>query len=225
MFAICAYSQAMLVRKDYFVRYIEMFGDYLARLARGERDAALEKAVVDALDLTLEQLEDLSETWLRSRLLAHEEMDHWRAFLTSELALAVGNVRLGEGRPLAAAFMFERAVTLLDWSGSGDLSALSSRVDAHVDALGRALRQADVTTAQLVKLMGMAEQQGRLAAAEDLLFALARRGWAEAHQYAEAFYRRLGKLDERTLVAGGLSREDLSEGPTDLGVLESPGEG
>ncbi len=43
----------MLTQKDYFMRYIEMIGEYLMRLANGQHDAELDDDIAEALHVVL----------------------------------------------------------------------------------------------------------------------------------------------------------------------------
>lgn len=133
----------MLTRRDYIIRYIELLGDYLRRRAQGKLDQALDEEVEAALQMRLEELEDLPESWLMSRLSTADAIDPWRALMASELALSVGQVRLSEGRPIAAAFLFERAAACLDQALQGDLGPAAARVAAHIEALAQAIAAAD----------------------------------------------------------------------------------
>lgn len=206
----------MLTRKDYIIRYIELLGDYLRRRALGKRDDELDEEVAAALDLRLEELEDMPETWLRSRLSIADAIDPWRALMASELALSIGQLRTSEERPLAAAFLFERAAACLDWALEGDLGPAATRLARHVDALAIALRSADVDEEARVRVMRRAEEIGRLSVVEDLLFDLANDGWPEAVRWGEGFYGRLAALEPEVLREGGLEPEDLAADLEDL---------
>ena len=206
----------MLTRKDYLMRYIELLGDYLRRRAYGKQDGELDSEIAAALQLRLEELEDLSDEWLKSRLSTADEVDPWRALMASELALSVGQLRVAEERPLAAAFVFERAATCLDWAMRGDLGPAAARVADHVDALALALRSAEVDADARAIVMRRAEEAGRFSVVEDLLFDLANDGWPEALTWGEAFYDRLAALEPDDLRAGGLDPADLAEDRADL---------
>ncbi len=60
------------------------------------------------------------------------------------------------------------------------------------------------------------EAVGRLAAAEDELFALAQAGWTEARPEGAAFYDRLQQLDDAALADGDFDRSELATGMADL---------
>lgn len=200
----------MLTRKDYIIRYIELLGDYLRRRAQGRRDDELDEEVAAALDLRLEELEDMPLEWLRSRLSVADAIDPWRALMASELALSIGQTRVAEQRPLAAAFLFERAAACLDWALEGDLGPAGVRLARHVEALSAALRSAEVDEEARARVMRRAEQIGRFSVVEDLLFDLADDGWPDALTWGEGFYARLGALEPEALVAGGLDAGDLA---------------
>ncbi|TNF24137.1 MAG: hypothetical protein EP329_25630, partial [Deltaproteobacteria bacterium] len=206
----------MLTRKDYLMRYIELLGDYLRRRAYGKQDDERDEEVAAALQMRLEELEDLSEEWLKSRLSTADEVDPWRALMASELALSVGELRMAEERPLAAAFLFERAAVCLDWAMAGDLGPAEARVAKHVDALSLALRSAEVDAASRAVVMRRAEEAGRFSVVEDLLFDLANDGWEEALTWGEPFYARLGALPADAVHAGGLDPADLDDDLADL---------
>lgn len=206
----------MLTRRDYIIRYIELLGDYLRRRARGRHDDELDEEVAAALELRLEELEDMPEAWLRSRLSVADAIDPWRALLASELALSIGRLRASEERPLAAAFLFERAAACLDWALEGDLGPAAARLASHVDALATALRSAEVDEEARARLMRRAEQIGRFSVVEDLLFDLANDGWAEAIPWGEGFYARMSALDDDVLRAGGLEPAELASDLADL---------
>jgi len=200
----------MLTRKDYIIRYIELLGDYLRRRAQGRRDDELDEEVAAALELRLEELEDMPEAWLRSRLSVADAIDPWRSLLASELALSIGRSRLTQERPLAAAFLFERAAACLDWALEGDLGPAAARLASHVDALATALRSSEVDEEARARLMRRAEQVGRYSVVEDLLFGLANDGWPDAIPWGEGFYARMSALDADVLRAGGLEPGDLA---------------
>lgn len=207
----------MFTRRDYIVRYLELLGDYLRRRAQGQRDDELDQEISEALGMRLEELEDMPESWLETRLSSANEVDAWRALLASELALSVGWVRLAEGRPLAAAYLFERAATCLDWAMTGDLSAVSSRLAGHIDSLSSALRSTESDETSRVIVMRRAEELGRYGVVEDLLFDLADGGWPETPTWAEGFYGRMAALDDDRLRAGGIERGDLDSDLHDVG--------
>ena len=62
------------------------------------------------------------------------------------------------------------------------------------------------------------EQTGRYAKAEDALFSLLEGapGNADAIEMGVAFYDRLSQLDDNTLIAGGLPREEVEAGLAEL---------
>jgi|GEM_PF-3338050 len=206
----------MLTRKDYLMRYIELLGDYLRRRAYGKQDDELDEEVAAALQMRLEELEDLSEEWLKSRLSTGDEVDPWRALMASELALSVGELRMSEERPLAAAFLFERAATCLDWAMGGDLGPAAARLAKHLGALSAALRTADVDAASRASVMRRAEEAGRFSVVEDLLFDLASDGWEDTLTWGEPYYERLGALEPDALHDGGVDPADLADDLADL---------
>lgn len=206
----------MLTRRDYLMRYIEELGEYLRRRANGERDDELDAEITDALDLRLEELEDLPDAFFDSRLAAGAEVEPWRALLASELALSVGRVRADERRPLAAAFLYERALRCLGWALAPterrDLGPSAPRLGPQVAALASALRASDdVAPDALVEMARLAELASSYAVVEDLLFDLALGEHPEARALGEAFYTRAAALPAEALRAGGLDPADLPE--------------
>ncbi len=206
----------MLTRKDYLLRYIELLAAYLRRRANGERDAELDEDLTAALEMRLDELEDLSEAWLRSRLSTADTIDAWRALLASEYALSLGQLRATEERPVAAAFLYERAVACLEWAFEGDLGPANERVAPHIATLAAALRTADVVIEAQVTLMQRAEAAQCFGVAEDVLFDVAKLGWPEATTWGEGFYQRLAALDPDVVRAGGLDPADLADDLADL---------
>ncbi|MCA9517046.1 MAG: hypothetical protein KC635_19020 [Myxococcales bacterium] len=206
----------MLTRRDYLMRYIEQLGEYLRRRANGAQDDALDAEISAALDLRLEELEDLPDAFFDSRLAAAGAVEPWRALLASELALSVGLVRAAERRPLAAAYLYERALRCLGWalapSDNADLGLAGPRLAPHVAALAGALRGSDDVSADaLLEMARLAELAGRYAVVEDLLFDLALEQHPEARALGEAFYARLARLSPDQLRAGDLDPADLAD--------------
>jgi hypothetical protein len=213
----------MLTRKDYIIRYIELLGDYLRRRAAGKRDDELDAEVAEAVGMRLEELEDLPQSWLRSRLSLADAIDPWRALMASELALSLGRLRLSEGRRVGAAFLYERAAACLDWAMEGDLGVAATRVVDHVDALATAMRALDVDDSARATVMRRAEQMARYSVVEDLLFDLAGGGWPETTAWGESFYARMLALDPELVRKGGLEPDELAHDREALRALAASG--
>lgn len=194
----------MYFQKDYILRMIEMMGDLVRRIcaiaSENDARAELDEIAQRACGLPLKMLRDGDPQMLNNVL------EDAQRFLAAELlmiALAV------DARTKTDEELLPLRIQIL---------ALYASVREPDYALPAAERAATITGKYLAQLpvesllssAALFEYAGQLAPAEDAFYAAADQS-QEAIGDLLSFYIRLDQLDDRVLLAGGLSRDEVTE--------------
>lgn len=215
--------------RDYLVRQLETFTRALAqaiflRESRREATAAvvLEELSERFLGLRASDLTSLSYASLVARLGAGDDADVDRRLMAADLLYEIALLREAQGSLDAALDIHVLSFRLLaEIRADRGPEALDGR-DPRLDAIARAIRGADLDRETLVLAWRHHAAAGRFGFAEDALFraieapASDGAGGRELVEEGIAAYEVLLGMPDATLVAGGLSREEVVEGLEEL---------
>jgi tetratricopeptide (TPR) repeat protein len=216
-----------MIRRDYILQMIEECIQALTQIralrhgrrweeARQAVDAQCEKlAAAGARNLA-----QLSETELLARLALDQPTQAVRArlFLVITLLQEAGDIAAAEGRMEEAREIYLKALhLLLDVSAQDDPGGHPAFVP-RVEGLVHCLAHAPVPIRTQVLLMRYYESTGQLAKAEDTLFSVldATTNDPASVEFGAAFYRRILRQNDATLMAGNLPRAEAEEGLQEL---------
>jgi hypothetical protein len=215
-----------MIRRDYILRMIEECIQALAqiRALRQNRRLAEAQKVVDAQCEKLagagaENLVQLSETELLARLARDQPTQVVRdrlCFIISFLQEA-GEIAIAEGRVAQGREIFLKALHLLlgvlAQSHAGEHPNFMPGLDALVRLLDGPL---PVPTQAM--LMQHYENTGQFAKAEDTLYSIlgATENDPATLEFGTAFYERILRQNDASLLAGNLPRTEVEEGLRDL---------
>jgi len=214
-----------MLRDDYLMRFIQTFMAGLVAAKRavgndafGPARLSLDALALDYLGINLEKVATQSLVVLTVGRPPYEIA--MAADILTEYAL------LESAQGIQSSAMQVRALRLYEHALTQDsaqlrhserrvrLRALVHETSEHADL--------DVQTRRFTLL----ERLDLFGQAEDLLFALAETGWADARVYGRSFFERLLTYDEERLVAGGLPRAECLQGLSDLMAMgDGPREG
>jgi hypothetical protein len=216
-----------MIRRDYIVEMLEEFMQALTRiraLRQGRRweeawqavDAECKKiAATGALNLAR-----LSETELLARLARDQPTQtvRTRLFLVISLLQEAGEIATGEGRVADAREIYLKALHLLLEVSAQDDPAGHPAFVPRVEALVRCLAEAPLPVRAQVMLMEHYESTGQLGKAEDILYAVldATANDSASLEFGNAFYERILRQNDATLMAGNLPRTEAEEGSREL---------
>ena len=216
-----------MIRRDYILQMIEEFMRALTQIralrqgrrwqeARQAVDAECEKlAAAGALKLA-----QLSETELLARLVQDQPTAavRPRLFLIISLLQEAGDIAGVEGRTEEAREIYLKALhLLLHVSAEEDADGHPAYVP-RAEALVQCLADAALPARTQVLLMRHYESTGQLAKAEDILFSIldATTNDPASLEFGAAFYGRILRQNDATLVAGNLPRAEAEEGLREL---------
>jgi len=216
-----------MIRRDYIVEMIEEFAQTLMRI-RALRQGGRWAEAWQAVDAECEKiaaagarnLARLSETELLARVAKDQPTQTVRArlFLVISLLQEAGDIATAEGRLEDAREIYLKALhLLLNVSAEQDPAGHPAFVP-RVEALVHCLADAPVPVRTQVMLMRHYESTGQLAKAEDTLFSVldATTNDPASIELGFAFYQRILRQNDATLMAGNLPRTEASEGLREL---------
>jgi hypothetical protein len=216
-----------MIRRDYILQMIEEFMQALTQI-RALRQGRRWEEARQAVDAQCEKLAaagarnlaQLSETELLARLALDQPTSAVRArlFLIISLLQEAGDIATAEGRMEEARAIYIKALhLLLDVSGEEDPGGHPAYVP-RVEALVHCVADAPLPVRTQVLLMRHYESTGQLAKAEDTLFSVldATTNDPASLEFGAAFYRRILRQNDATLVAGNLPRTEAEEGWREL---------
>jgi tetratricopeptide (TPR) repeat protein len=217
-----------MIRRDYIIRMIEEAARLLRRLSemrheqKWERagstlDEAFEKLIGTTLGGTLH----LTETELMGRIIEGEATMAVRdkTLLLAALLTEAGDLRTAENRMDEARRHYVQALNLLLRITLTEAEFVWPDFVPKIDILLSALGQHRLPIATLAALMQHYERLGEYGRAEDTLYSMMEieRANPALLELGAAFYRRLLRRSDETLVAGGLPRPEVMDGLAELG--------
>lgn len=211
-----------MLRKDYLTRMIEEMTEAVGSMLGLRREQKNEQAL-EKLDGLLKRNFRMSEQMLRS--LPPEELitlfrqrggvDAESLQLVARMLQENGEIRENMGEAGEAAAVRIKALHLYLYAalngGSRELVDYPQRIAELTERLERYRLPADAE--RLILLYE--ESEGRYVEAEDAMYRMLNASPEDdpdALEEGRMFYARLAQLDEATLQAGGLTREELQEG-------------
>jgi len=216
-----------MIRRDYILQMIEECIQALTQIrllrqsgrweeARQAVDAQCEKlATAEARNLA-----QLSETELLARLVTDQPTQtvRTRLFLLISLLQEAGEIATAEGRVSEAREIHLKALhLLLDASAQDDANGQPAFVP-RAESLVLSLAGAPMPVRTQVLLMRHYESTGQWAKAEDTLFSIldATPKDSASLEFGRAFYERILRQNDATLMAGNLPRAEAEEGQREL---------
>lgn len=214
-----------MLKQDYVLRMIDQLARAVGRLVARMRQEDREK-VEESIGNTLEELTglrfDLLDTLSLEALLkileVDGERDPARCLAIAEMCLLRSELDRKDGFETKASNLQVRALTLFLEALFVFRHAALAPTEERVERLVADLGVFDLPPETLIRLFRYRASQGRFADAEDALFELVGRGLDDDGPRAEgrAFYERLLTLDDATLEAGRLPRDEVEEALADL---------
>jgi hypothetical protein len=204
---------------------IEQFARGVGKVIRLRERGDLECARVELAELTQgflgidsKLLLSLSEAQIISLFTVGGRLDSGRAMVTHDILLEEAAMETSQGDEVPGRTYRLRALSLLLEVISKDPLFRTPEYLAAASHLMEALGE-DLPAAVRVRLLGYYEARGEYAEAEDLLFHLVENGFTELVAEGVAFYGRLLELPDADLEAGGLPRNEVEEGLSQLQKL------
>jgi hypothetical protein len=220
-----------MIRRDYIVRMIEEMGRALAQI-RALRQSGRAEAARQMVDAECEKLAalgvtgivGLSETELLARVCEgqYAQTVHLRTFAVVALLREAAEIAFGEDRMEEAREIYLKALHLLLGVLSQDDPAGFPEFVPGVEAIVTALQDQPLPVQTLVLLMRHYEATGQFAKAEDALFSILDASGAdpEVIGFGRAFYERLLRRSDASLVAGNLPRGEAEQGLNELNMRQ-----
>lgn len=219
------------MQSDWLVQQLSQFARVLAVILglkkRKQYHAslnAIEEALNTLLDLDLEKLRDLPTAELFRRLTFTEAtmVGREKVLFAAALLSEAGDIHAAQDQAETSAAFYTQALQLLFELTTTDDQVSLPNYAPTVDEL---LAKVDPETLPLETRIAMMLYFERIEAygkAEDTLFEMLDATaddpdtTAELIVIGDMFYERLQQLDDETLVAGNLAREEIAMGVTDL---------
>lgn len=209
-----------MLKQDYILRMIEQLSRAVGRLLKRMKNDDREE-VEESIGATLEELtglrfsllDTLSLEALLKILDVDGERDPARCLVIAEMCLLRSELDRRDGFNTKAATLQVRALTLFLEALVVFRHAALATTEKRVERLVRDLGPLDLPPETLIRLFRYRASQGRFADAEDALFELLERGVDDDTARAEgrAFYEHLLTLDDASLEAGRLPRDEVEE--------------
>jgi tetratricopeptide (TPR) repeat protein len=216
-----------MLRRDYFLRMAEKFGQMLARIAdemeagqHTEAGLGLDEAFNELMGAGAEQICRMSDTELLARLTesgpTQSVPDKVRILVA--LLQQTGLLHAAENREEQAHACWLKAMNLLLNLQLEDLDSDFQQFIPTLDMLRDQLRDVELPLQTLAALWRHYERIGAYARAEDTLFALleAQPDNPDLLSEAKAFYERLLQQSDHALEEGNLPRAEVSAGLEEL---------
>ena len=216
-----------MIRRDYILRMIEEFMEFLERVEalKDERqwrdaDAALEDEFQRLMGTNGPGVLKLSETELIAKVVEGEstQLVRHKTLLVTTLLKEAGDIATAQDREdEGRGYYFRGLHLLLDVFTRDDVEEYPEFVP-KVEVFVSALEGVELPPATRALLMQHYERTGQFGKAEDALFGLldALPGNAEAVDFGIAFYRRLEGQSDSALEGGNLPRAELEAGLREL---------
>lgn len=220
-------TSSRMIRRDYILRMLQEFLEVLSRLRSlkrdqrwNEADKMVEEEVRRVLGTDAKAALGLSETELLARLIQGDPPSAVREklWLLTTLLKEAGDVAAGEGdAEQAQAFYLKGLHLLLEGLAEGDSADLPDFVP-RVDMFASVLEGGPLPLATQARLMQHYERTGQFAKAEDQLFAMLETepNHPGLSELGVSFYQRLQAQSDRQLSDGGLPREEVEAGLSEL---------
>lgn len=217
-----------MIRRDYILRMIEEFMEFLERLEalKGDRqwrdaDAAVDEEFRRLMGTDGRGVLQLSEAELIAKVVEGEstQLVRHKTLLVTTLLKEAGDVAVAQDRENEGREFYIRGLhTLLEVFTRDDVDEYPEFVP-KVEVFISALEDSPMPPATRALLMQHYERTGQFGKAEDALYGLldALPGNADALDFGIAFYRRLEGQADAALAAGNLPRAELEAG---LGELQ-----
>ena len=219
------------MQSDWLVQQLSQFARVLAVILglkkRQEYSAsleAIEEALNTLLDLNLEKLLDLSSAELFRRLTVAENMmvGREKVLFAAALLSEAGDIHTAQEQPEASAAFYTQALQLLFELTMTDDSISLPNYAPTVDELLAKIDPEALPLETHIAVMLYFERIKAYGKAEDTLFQMLDAvaddpdTTAELIALGDMFYERLQHLDDETLAAGNLGREEIAAGIVDL---------
>lgn len=221
-----------MYRRDYFLRIVERFAQMLAQIQErleahqyAEAGADLDQAFLELVGAGPMQVAQLTETELLARLTldgpTHVIRD--KTYLLVALLQKAGQLHAVQGLVEQSQACQLKALNLLLTLQLQDTDFEFPGFVPTIDQLRAELRDAPLPLSTLAALWRHYERIGAYARAEDMLFTLleAEPDNAALLSEAKAFYERLLRQSDGSLVAGNLPRAEVSAGLAGLPLVKS----
>ena len=216
-----------MIRRDYILRMLEEFFQFLARLQslkRGqlwnEAAGALDEEFQRLVHAGPETVAGLSETELLARLIQGEptQVVRDKALVLTALLKEAGEVEAGRNRlePSRACYL-KGLQLLLGTLATGEVDEFPDFVP-RVEYFVTALAAAPLPLETQARLMQHYERAGDFGKAEDMLFSMLESGEKDLAltEFGIAFYERLRGRSDASLEVGNLPRAELEAGLAEL---------
>ncbi len=216
-----------MIRRDYILRMIEEFIQVLARVNSLKKSQLWQEAggVIDAEFQRLvgagpQAVSKMTETEILAKIIQSEptQVVHYKAGLLTALLHQAGEVataqnQLEEGRACYLKGLNLLLETLANWDTS-DFPEFLPKVEVFVIAL----QDTPLPLTTQARLMQHYERIGAFGKAEDALFTLLETQPNEPKllDFGIAFYQRLARQSDASLIAGNLARAEINAGISDL---------
>lgn len=213
-----------MVRKGVLEQQIEALAAVLANLLGLQRNGDLDKALLalhaackELSGLGIDTVVSVSDETLLSLLATNGDRDAGKCLVVAALLGEQARIQEKQGQAQAARAGNQRAFLLLTEALIHEDTLRNAENEAHLlDLTARLSAASDLPLSLLHRLFHCYEALGRFGKAEDALFALRERGYSGAREEAASFYRRLLSLSDAALAAGGLPRDEVEEGLTEV---------
>ncbi|MGO8698511.1 MAG: DUF6483 family protein [Limisphaerales bacterium] len=215
-----------MIRRDFIIRMIEEWGRALAQI-RALRQGGRAQAAQEAVDAECQKLTalgvagilQLSDAELLARVSEEQlaQTVHLRTLAVITLLREAGEIACEENPEQAREIYLGALRLLLQVLAQEDPADFPEFVPT-VDAIVTALQARPLPPQTLALLMRHYEETGQFAKAEDALFSLldAVGGDPEMIGFGRAFYERILRRSDATLLAGNLPRREAEQGLNEL---------
>jgi tetratricopeptide (TPR) repeat protein len=210
-----------MTQRDYILRIAEQVGRVLARVLYNKQQQDYQGAH-EFIDEQFRQMLGMGAGFVHSApvetllamLTSMGALDVERCWLLATLLKADGEIYEAQGDEDGSYYCYLKALNLFLAVLAGDDEQRKLDPVAEVEGLLYKLSNYELPTSTKMHLLRYFEQTGSFANAENILFELLDADPAndEMKEAGRALYRRLLQLDDATLAAGGLSRDEVEDG-------------
>lgn len=210
-----------MTQRDYILRIAEQVGRVLARVLYNKQQEDYQGAH-EFIDEQFRQMLGMGSGFvhaapvetLLAMLTSMGVLDVERCWLLATLLKADGEVFEAQENEDDSYYCYLKALNLFLAVLAGDNEQRKLDPVAEVEGLLYKLSNYELPSSTKMRLFRYFEQTGSFANAEDALFELLDTDHAnkDVVEAGRAFYRRLLRLDDMTLAAGGLTRDEVEDG-------------